>query len=197
MINFNAIPDEDLYGMCVRGDEEAWQYLYNFILAICMWKKWDLRDGPEELAQEITVHLIEKALKKVVKKNRFRVFVKTMAINKIKDSFKTPLIHSIDKPIKNKKGEEFIPEYADPKPLHDISLMNLEIVSIIDTAVKKLPKACQRVINEYLNFKMGIYKDYKELSKVLKMPVPTISSSVRRCLNKLIEFKEIKSLRDI
>jgi DNA-directed RNA polymerase specialized sigma24 family protein len=88
-----------------------------------------------------------------------------------------------------------VPEYQDPGPLHDNILAGLETVSIIESAVKKLPEACQKVVTEYFNFKLGIYKDYKELSQVLKMPVPTISSSVSRCLKKLVEFREIKALR--
>lgn len=195
MIDFNAVSDEDLYGMCKVGDEDAWQYLYNYILAICKWNKWDLKDDPDELAQNITMHFIEKAIKKAKEMDKFRNFVKTTTINKIKDSFKTISMKSIDEPVKGSNGEDFVPEQPDPKPLHDTNLLNLEIVSIIDSAIKKLKNDCQRVVKEYLKFKMGIYDDYRELSKVLKMPVPTISSSVRRCLNKLIEFKEIKALK--
>jgi len=196
MIDFNTVSDEDLHGMCRGGDEDAWQYVYNYILTICKWKKWGLDDEPDELAQEVTMHLIEKAMNKVKEKNKFRNFVKVMTINKIKDSFKSPKItESIDKPRRNRKGEDFVPEYADSAPLHDTVLMNLEIATVIDAAVKKLSEACQRIVNEYFNFKLGVYEDYKELSRVLKMPVPTISSSVRRCLNSLIEFKEIKALR--
>jgi len=196
MIDFNAVADEDLYGMCKGGDEDVWQYVYNYILTICKWNKWDLDDEPEELAQTITMHLIEKAINKVKEKKKFRNFLKVMTINKIKDSFKSPKItESIDKPRRSKKGEEFVPEYADPAPLHDSVLMNLEISSVIDAAIKKLSETCQKIVTEYFNFKLGVYEDYKELSKVLKMPVPTISSSVRRCLNSLIEFKEIKELR--
>lgn len=197
MIDFNVVPDEDLYGMCIQGDEGAWQYMYNYILTICRWKKWDLKDDPEELAQDITMHFIEKALGKVKEKNKFRNFVKIMTINKIKDSFKSISMQSIDEPLKSKKGEEFIPEHSDPRPLHDTTLMNFEIVSIIDSAIKKLAKECRKVVNEYLKFKMGLYEDYKELSRILKMPVPTISSRVTRCLEKLVEFKEIKLLREM
>jgi RNA polymerase sigma factor (sigma-70 family) len=196
MIDFNAVADEDLYGMCKGGDEDAWQYVYNYILTICKWNKWDLYDEPGELAQVITMHLIEKAIKKVNEKKKFRNFLKVMAINKIKDSFKSLKTHiSFDEPRKNRKGDEFVPEYRDPAPLHDSVLVNLETMSIINAALKKLSETCQQIVTEYLNFKLGIYKDYKELSKVLKMPVPTISSSVRRCLNKLVEFKEIKALK--
>jgi len=196
MIDFNRVPDEDLYGMCMNGDEGAWQYMYNFILTICRWDKWNLRDEPEDLAQEITTYLIEKALIKVANKNKFKNFVKVMTINKIKDSFKVPQMQSIDKPVRNKRGEEFIPEYADPRPLQDSFIFNIEVASIIDTAIRKLSKDCQKIIIEYLKFKTGSYKNYRELSKVLRMPVPTISSSVRRCLNKLVEVKEVRSLRE-
>lgn len=196
MIDFKTVSDEDIYGMCIQGDEDAWRYVYNFILAICKWNKWDLKDDPEEMAQDISMHLIEKAIRKVKEKTKFRSFVKVTTINKIKDSFKgMKADRSLQAPLKNSKGEDFVPEYQDPAPLHDNVLAGLETVSIIESAVKKLSEACQRVITEYFNFKLGIYKDYKELSRVLKMPIPTISSSVRRCLNKLIELREIKALR--
>lgn len=197
MIDYNTIPDEDLFGMCIEGDEGAWQYTYNYILTICKWKKWNLRAEPEDLAQKITLHLIEKAIKKVKEKTKFRNFVKVMTINKIKDSFKLSSIQEepFDKLIKGRNGEEYTLDFPDPRPLHEKALIDLEIVSIIDAAILKLPRPCQKVLKEYLNFKMGHYKDYKELSKVLKMHIPTISSKVRRCLDKLLELKEIKELR--
>lgn len=201
MVNFNAVADRDLYEMCCQGDEGAWQYIYNYIykcvMETCKKRNWKLRDDFDEMAQQITIHLLEKALKKVKETDKFRNFVRVVAVNKILDSFKVQLMQSTDKPVKNKKGEEFIPEYPDSQPLHDTYIFNLEIVSVIDTAIKKLSKDCQRVVNEYLKFKIGLYENYKELSKVLKMPIPTISSSVRRCLNKIVEFKEIKALRSV
>ncbi len=196
MIDFNAVSDEDLYAMCRAGDEDAWQYVYNCILIICKWNKWNLEDEPGELAQDITMHLIEKAINKVRERNKFRSFIKTVSINKIKDSFKTyKATVSIDQPQRSRKGDEYIPEYRDTAPLHDSAMINMEIASIIDAALKKLSDACQKIVGEYFNFKLGIYKDYKELSRVLKMPVPTISAGVRRCLNKLVELKDIKALK--
>ena len=199
MIDYNAIPDQDLYGMCVEGDQGAWQYMYNYILIVCKWRKWTLSDEPEELAQQITLHLIEKAIKKIKEKTKFRNFVRVMTINKIKDSFKSFASRgeSIDRSIKNRNGEEIPIEFIDPRPLHEKVIMDLEIVSIIDSAISKLPESSQKVIREYLRMKMGFYKDYRELSKVLKMHIPTISSKVRRCLNKLMEMKEIKGLMSI
>ena len=195
MIDSNAISDEDLYEMCIQGDEDAWQYVYNYILIICKWGKWDLRDEPEELAQQITLHLLEKGLKKAREKMKFRNFIKVMTINKIKDSFKGTIMTSLEETVKNKKGEEFVPEHTHPQKTHDISIMNIQMVVVVREAITKLSQECQRVVNEYLNYKMGEYKDYTELSRVLGMPVPTISSLVRRCLDKLLSLKEIKSLK--
>jgi RNA polymerase sigma factor (sigma-70 family) len=195
MIDFNTISDEDLYQMCIQGDEDAWQYVYNYILTICKWGKWNLNDEPEEFAQQITLHLIEKGIKKLREKMKFKNFIKVMTINKIKDSFKSTIMPSIEEPVKNKKGEEFLPEHTDTHKTHDISIMNIQLVVVVREAITKLSQECQRIVNEYLNYKMGEYKDYKELSRVLGMPVPTISSLVRRCLDKLLAFKEIKSLK--
>jgi len=197
MVDYNLISDNDLYDMCNEGDEGAWQYTYNFILTICEWKKWNFAE-PGELAQEVTLYLLGEAIKKVKEKNKFRNFVKVVTINKIKDYFRKTsslMIEPLEKSVKNKRGEEFVWEYPDPEPTPDHPLILLEEVAIIDEAIKKLPQPCGSVVREYLNFKMGIYKDYKELSRVLKMPVPTISSRVSRCLKKLLQFKEIKQLR--
>jgi RNA polymerase sigma factor (sigma-70 family) len=196
VIDFNAISDEDLYQMCIQGDEDAWQYTYNYILIICRWSKWNLRDEPEDLAQRIILHLLEKAMKKVKQKKQFRSFVKTTAINKIKDSFKEKKPDfSIDEIKRDNCGDEYIQEYPDQKKLHDKILMDFEFAGIIDSAIKNLSPACQRIVSEYINYKLGIYKSYNELSKILKMPIPTISSSVRRCLDRLLEFKEIKEIK--
>ena len=196
MIDYNTIPDEDLYGMCCEGDEGAWEYLYNYILIICRGPWWGLGTESEEMAQHITFYLIEKAIKKVKEKSKFRNFVKKTAINKIRDGFRSKWRQRvpIDKVYVDENGEEFSQEFIDPKPSHEKILIDLEIVSLIDTAILKLPVSCQEVVREYLKFKMGFYDDYKELSKVLKMHIPTISSKVRRCLNKLLALKEIKEL---
>jgi RNA polymerase sigma factor (sigma-70 family) len=195
MIDYNAVSDADLYGMCLAGEEGAWRYLYNYILTVCRWKKWDLPDY-EEMAQQITLHVIEKAIKKAKEKDKFRGFIKKTAVNKIKDSFKIKLLRGapIERFIVDKNGKELILEMRDPKPTQEKVFMDLEVVSVIDTAIRKLPRPCQRVVQEYLKYKMGLYEDYRELSKVLKMRVPTVSTKVRRCIDKLLTFREIKEL---
>jgi RNA polymerase sigma factor (sigma-70 family) len=196
MIDFNAVPDEDLYGMCREGDEGAWEYTFNYILTICRWKKWTLNVEPRELAQQITLHLIEKALGKVKERNKFRSFIAKTAINKIKDSFKSKWgkRESIEMGYEDGDGGDLRREIKDPKPSHEKILVDLETVCVVEAAILKLPVSCREVLREYLKYKMGGYKDYKELSGVLGMPVPTVSAKVRRCLDKLLASKEMKEL---
>lgn len=197
MLDFNKILDEDLYGMCKAGDDAAWEYVYNYILVICTWDKWNLHDDPRSIAQEITLHLINNALTKVKYIEKFRNFITVISVNKIKDSFKSYKHHlSMDEPIKNNNGDDYIPEYENPTPLPDEVILNYEVVSIIDGTLNKMASPCNGILREYFNYKLGLYKDYNELSKVLSMPIPTISSAVTRCLKKFIKFKEIKALYD-
>lgn len=197
MIDFSSISDEDLYEMCKRGDDGAWKYVYCYILKICTWNKWGLAD-PRELAQDSTMHLLVKAMAKVTHKEKFRNFITIMTRNKIKDSFKLvgpKITDSIDKPQTNNEGEDFVPEYPTYTPLQDAVVFDLETVAVIDSALKRLGGKCEKVLTAYFNFKIGNYEDYYELSAVLGMPIPTISSHVSRCLKKLVMFEEMQELR--
>ena len=194
MIDFKAVPDEDLYGMCVSGEQEAWKYLYNYVLKIC---EWSSIDDPEDMASRVILELIEKALKKVRFRDKFRNFVKVMTKNRIIDSYKSASRQEIPLSgfMKGDDEDEPIPEIGQTEPDQMERFFRAEVAAIVDGAIARLPAPCQPIIREYLNFKKGLYADYKELSRVLNMPVPTISSSVSRCMKTLVNFKEIQSLR--
>ncbi|MBA4418272.1 MAG: hypothetical protein C0392_10240 [Syntrophus sp. (in: bacteria)] len=194
MIDFKSITDEDLYGMCASGDEGAWRYLYNYILKICEWSRID---DPEDMASTVTLELIERALKKVRHKDKFRSFVKVMTKNRIIDSFKSSSKKEIPMSsfIKDDDEDGVTPEIGRQEPDQIESLFRTEIAAIVDAAIEKLPIRCRNIIREYLNFKKGLYDNYEELSRVLEMPVPTISSSVSRCMKILVNYKEIKTLK--
>jgi RNA polymerase sigma factor (sigma-70 family) len=198
MIDFRAVPDEDLYEMCVRGDDGAWKYLYNYILTICRWT--DI-DDPEDMTSKVTVELLEKALKKVEKKDRFRYFIKVMTRNRIIDSFKSSSKKEIAMsrllPDDDEEEDDQIPEIGSSEPDQIDKVFRAQVFSIVENAIECLPSACRRIIKEYFKFKLGLYEDYKELSKVLKIPVPTISSKVTRCMRILVECPQITALKAV
>jgi RNA polymerase sigma factor (sigma-70 family) len=195
MVNFNKIEDEGLLAMCKSGDEDAWRYAYNYILTICSWNKWNLGERAADLAQDITLHIIDKALKKIKFKDKFRKFIKQTAIYKIKDSFKTKdMTISINQIKKNNEDEEIIMEFQDDASGPEEVYRNHEIVSIVDEALSRMSSPCREILTEYFKYKIGKYEDYQELSEVLNMPVPTISSRVTRCMKVFLKFDQIRNL---
>jgi RNA polymerase sigma factor (sigma-70 family) len=194
MIDFNEVEDEDLYEMCKRGDGDAWRYLYNYVLKICYWKKWNLPQ-PNDLAQD-TVGDVHGAIDSVKDKKLFRPFIKKVAINNIIDSKNsTNRIESIDEPTTSEDGKEIAKEYSDNKPLSELILLELELVSIIDSGLEKMKEPCRKVLTVYFKFLCGEFESYVEISKALQMPTGTISSHVTRCLKKYREIREIKEYK--
>ncbi|OQW98151.1 MAG: hypothetical protein BWK74_05275 [Desulfobacteraceae bacterium A6] len=196
MLDYKNLPDEDLYGMCLAGDEDAWKYLYNYILKICEW--WRI-SYPEDMASKVTEELLKGRIGTLRKKDRFRYFVKLLTQSRIKDYLKSAQRRevSIYKSSKDSNDEEIERQECRSKPDQIERLNCMEVMSIVDQAVEKLSEICRRVIREYLKFKIGLYEDYRELSQVLGMSVPNISSRVTRCMKILVGFKEIESLREL
>lgn len=195
MIDLRSVKDEDLYNMCAAGDSDAWQYLYNYILRICLWSSIG---DPENMAGEVTVKLLKGALKKVKQKDRFRNFVKVMTKNRIIEDYRSSSRKEmpLSSFMKDDGEGEDCPEIGHTDADQEEKVFGLEVVAIIDKAIEKLPVACRRIVREYLRYKAGFYEDYEELSEVLNMPVPTISSSVSRCIRILVRYPEIKALRE-
>ena len=196
MIDFKVLADRDLYGMCLAGDEKAWEYLYNYILKIA--SGWRL-GRPEDVAGQVTLELLEGRLETIQKKDRFRYFVKLMTNSRIKDDLKSARAREVPiyRPSAEDDGEEIDPRAGCHEPDQEERLNSMEVAAIVDAAVEKLSTICRRVIREYLRFKMGLYEDYQELSGILGMSVPNISSRVTRCMKTLVGFKEIQSLRSL
>ena len=197
MIDFDekSISNEELYEMCLSSDESAWEYLYNYVLQITWWPKWNLRGSQEDLAQSIILFLMEKGIHKVEVKASFRNFVKKVAINKIKDSFKSPAIErkSIEDQITTQDGESLTAQYPFNAPSPEDVAMEKDLQSLIEKVLKKMPDHCASLLKEYFKYKLGYIEDYNELSAIMNRPIGTISAQIRRCLNTLTKQKEIRN----
>lgn len=195
MINYKKISDADLYGMCLDGDGEAWVYVYNCIILTCKYMRFY---RPEDMASKVVEELIEKRLHTVQKKEKFRSFVKMLTQSRIIDYSRSGQNREESLFIWTEDDEveiDYKAGYHEPTQMKN--LQSMQVTAIVDQAVEKLTGICRRVIREYLNFKLGLYEDYQELSRVLKMSVPNISSRVNRCMKTLIGFKEIQSLKKL
>jgi hypothetical protein len=99
-MNVSQLGCQDLYGMCLRGDESAWAYIYNYVLTIARSPRFRLREAPEDMAQSIVCHLLEKGIDRLHDHRAFRGYVRRVSINLILDSLKRkiPYTMSLDIP---------------------------------------------------------------------------------------------------
>lgn len=90
MVKLDEIEDEVLYRMCSDGDQKAWQYVFNYILKACSWRKWHLsEEEAEQMAVEIVTEVINKRFRELRRKDQFRYLLGDLTKKRIIDSFKT------------------------------------------------------------------------------------------------------------
>jgi RNA polymerase sigma factor (sigma-70 family) len=196
MKKYGEMTNEELYEMCIRGDDGAWTYVYNYILKHV---KWWIEDR-EDLAGEVFTNLMEKGIKMVKNKNSFKQYINSMIYNEIKGNFKEKFKHEVPMSNlagKNDEGEEYVQEigFSEENQIEVIS--EKQVFVVVDEVLNALPDKCRTVVKEYLNYKMDKYNDYEELSSVLGMKEGTISSIVTRSLRKVVQLKEIAALREL
>ncbi|MEW5914728.1 MAG: RNA polymerase sigma factor [Thermodesulfobacteriota bacterium] len=186
MINFSSdnISNQELYEMCAAGDESAWEYVYNYVLSVARWPRWGPRESPEDLAQAIVLHLLEKGMRQVRQPAAFRGYIRRVAVNKILDSFKKRIPDGprLDAP-QGEDDDSPVLELASPNPDPEAQVMDRDLLAKVGAALLSLPDYCRRVLPQYFRLRLGIIASYQELSKILGSPVGTISAQVRRCLD--------------
>lgn len=189
-----SIPDHELYERCLAGDESAWRYTYNYVLKVCENPRWHLEGHAEDLAQTIVEFLLTKGLQKVEQPQYFRRFVKVLAINKIKDSFKQKAfkyeICVEDETMEIRAAPQ---DFVKPNPGPDNTMMQKELIAAISRELLNLPEFCRKVMPGYFRYKLGMIESYQELSHALDLPSGTISSYVYRCLKILKQSKALNA----
>ncbi|MFH2093546.1 MAG: sigma-70 family RNA polymerase sigma factor [Pseudomonadota bacterium] len=194
-LDYSTLPNEDLYQLCLRGDDTAWRYLYNYVLKITRSKQWQLRVDPEDMAQGIICHLLSGAINKLKDHGAFRAFVRTVSRNKILDSFKKKQIPVTSYNSDNAPVEQifFDPSSEHSSPEH-VLIGNCAADRITNT-LKALSDKCQTVLDAYIDYQLGLVENYQVLAKKLGEPVGTISSRINRCLKTLKEYLEIETIQ--
>ncbi|HIP39855.1 MAG TPA: sigma-70 family RNA polymerase sigma factor [Desulfocapsa sulfexigens] len=191
-MNLSKLPNTDLHQMCLRGDESAWAYIYNYALCISRSPRWRLRESPEDTAQGIVCHLLGKGIDQVRDPNTFRGFVRSVAINFIRDSFKKRELQcsSLDSRCNDDNHHGLDPKSHAPGP-EELVLEN-SLLQVIDKGLASLSEQCRTSLTGYIDYKMGFYKSYAALAKEFEIGVGTLSSRVTRCLDQLRQVKTIQ-----
>ncbi len=191
-MDFSKVDNVDLYGMCLRGDEEAWAYLYNYILCVARSKHWRLKDQPEDVAQAVVCNLLTKGIDMVQNAKAFRGFVRTATRNYMIDLLKkkSPVTRSLNGCCDNDSIPPFDPPSNRPGPEEILAWSTLQ--EAFDRAVAGLPEQCREVMNNYIDYKIGLFDTLTSLAKALGVSVGTLSSRVTRCVNRLRGDQEIR-----
>ena len=209
MIDYKKISNEDLFGMCLAGDGGAWTYVYNYALKICKSRKWNMGTESVDIASEVTKNLIKAVARKkggIREQDKFRNLITVATVNKIKDLLKSTykntvliedIVHKMKRNDSDQDHQNMIDNVIGSKKADQIeSIERLEIFLLIDQALEQLSLGCQYVLKEYFKYKVGIYDDYNELSKVLNMSVSLLATRISRCIQKMLVLPEMKTLKE-
>jgi RNA polymerase sigma factor (sigma-70 family) len=201
---FKGIKEEELYDMCKRGEQEAWQYVFNYIVFVCKGAGMKDDDDKNDMAQSIILNLLDGGLAKCKRKESFKTFLKVVTINRVIDNYRHAR-HNIsmneNKGYKGKigysedtyPGNDFIMNLPDTTNNNDPSSFE-EILNTTKKILNKMTKQCKKILYAYFKYKLGYIEDYNELSELLKLPSGTISARVTRCLRQFSSYQEIKDL---
>lgn len=195
--DFNKISDTDLYEMCIRWEQPAWAYVYNFIINIIRMKQINLKQEPHDIAHDIVEKLLDGGIKKVREKNKFRNYLKKATANRTIDASRKAMEkkeESMDKPVEGEEGEKMEQIYAAEDCSPEEQAIRKNKLEVIEKAIDSLPMNCRKLLKEYFKYKLGFYRDYSELTQVLNKPKGTISVEVGRCIKTLRQNSNLREL---
>lgn len=187
MIDFSKIENADLHAMCLRGDETAWGYIYNYVLCVARDPHWQMAapNAPEDIAQDVVCRLLTKGIDRVDNTAAFRGFVRRVTVNLILDTLKKRRVPTSS--IENSRADEEKMSYDPPStaPGPEELLEHATLLEDLGKAIGGLPDKCSSVLNSYIEYKMGLFGSLSALAEAVGIGVKTLSSRVKRCLDQL------------
>ncbi len=192
-MNYARIDSEELYEHCLRGDEGAWGYVYNYVLAIARSPRWNLNDPLEDVAQSVVCHLLGKGLDRVRERKAFRAYVRRMAVNLILDTLKRKQVWT--RPLEGTKegGEPLCRDPQSPEPDPEEATLGGHLSRALERGLESLSEACREVLEAYVDYKLGVFDSYRALADHFGRTVGTLSSTIKRCLDRLRDMPEVKT----
>ena len=193
-INFKDISSQDLYEMCMRGEETAWHYLYNYVRKIIVEKQGRYSEPVEDMAQNVVCHLLNGAIDRVRDKEKFRGFVRRVTVNLLLDDVKKRRVQTFSYD-REDTGVD-IDRYAGSGTCFGAEDMSIaeSTVGVLRRVLGQMSEMCRRVLARYIEYQTGGIRNYQELAKIFGEPVGTVSSRINRCLVKLKNRQEIKKI---
>ncbi len=185
----HEVPDRELYLRCCQGEEEAWRYLYGYVLAIARWTRWGLGTLAEDMAQVVLVSLMERGLATVRSADSFRSFVKRTTVNRILDHFRSGEVRFRHRPRASDESDsgsrEPLRHYPDQGPAVDQQVAVRRDLARWMGLLEVLPGYCKGVLRAYMEYRLGLLESYRDIARQLGRPLNTVSVQIKRCLEQL------------
>jgi RNA polymerase sigma-70 factor (ECF subfamily) len=186
--------ETELLARCRRGDEDAWDELFDLHYAAATRFIFQLapdftREDAEEISQEVFLSVIRN-LDQFQGQSRFQTWLFRIAVNRARDfrerrqaakrgGGRTPVsLHAQDP----ENGLAIDPPGNLPAP--DEILMNAERTAMLGAALELLGEPCREIIELRYFGELS----YEELSRTLELNPKTVSSRLSKCLDRLEEI---------
>jgi RNA polymerase sigma-70 factor (ECF subfamily) len=186
--------DKELVAQCLSGSQEAWSTLYRRLYRsvnfIAHWHKWGFsQDQAEEILQETFTGLITS-----LKAFNFDCSLETFATNiaerrciyelrRISALKREASKDCISMHETNDEGELKM-ELVDNKPSTVEELQRSEVAELLKSALNSIGDKCRQI----LRLKYYESYEYDEIAALLRIPLGTVASRLKRCL---VELKDI------
>jgi RNA polymerase sigma-70 factor (ECF subfamily) len=186
-------PDEVLYVMSGRGDEEAFRCLVerymNLVVGYFVHRVGGGGQQAEDLAQDVFFKLWRHAARYSVKA-KFSTYLYSVAHNTLVDFMRRKGTRFEEVSVDDEKERDLIAETADsgvPEPLEKLALD--EQISLLKQALAKL-RLPER---EALLLVLADGLSYKEVSEILGIPEGTVKSRLHAALARLRKFLSLEN----
>jgi RNA polymerase sigma factor (sigma-70 family) len=178
-----AHTDAELLKRCRRGDQAAWEQMvdrYQRLIYAIPRRAGLTEEQCEDVFQDVFITLFEK-VNEIEQPDRVRSWIVTTA------KFKTWAVvrgaKNIRSPETAEEMEAEMTAIADPAPLADDQLIELEQQHLIRTALMQLEERCQKILSMiYLRVQAA---SYAEVAAEIGVGETSISPLRSRCLKKL------------
>ena len=182
----HQVSDRELFLRCCQGDEEAWGYLYGYVLSVARWPQWGLGGSAEDVAQTVLLQLMEKGLGMVRSADAFRSFVKRSTINRVHDHHRAGEVRfrHRGRPLGAEERPDADPVDSRPDrgPTVESKVLAGRDLARWSPLIEGLPGYCKGVLQAYMEYKLGLLESYREIAERLGRPLNTISVQIKRCL---------------
>jgi RNA polymerase sigma-70 factor, ECF subfamily len=178
--------DQKLINQYLAGDEQSLEILIKLYLKPIYGFAYRIVNHPaeaEDITQEVFLRVWKK-IKKLDPQKNFKSWIFTIAKNASIDYLKKKKTLTFSAFEQEDGGNTILDSLADPEPLPDELFERSDLVTLLDSTLKKISLPYRLVLQLYY-FE---HFNFREIAEVLNEPLNTIKSRHRRALIKLKEI---------